>query len=133
MQRIVVLGAGFAGLWAAIGAARKLDELGIGPDRVEVTFVDRSAFHSIRVRNYEAELGDTRVPLDDILRPIGVTRVEAEVTEIDFANRRVLFSEAEPRLMIGWSLRLAAGWCARRSPVSRNTPSMSIPTTLGSG
>jgi NADH dehydrogenase len=33
MRRIVVLGAGFAGLWAAIGAARKLDELGIGPDR----------------------------------------------------------------------------------------------------
>ena len=30
MQRIVVLGAGFAGLWAAIGAARKLDEIGIG-------------------------------------------------------------------------------------------------------
>ncbi len=55
-QRIVVLGAGFAGLWSAIGAARKLDELGIGPDRVEVTLVDRSAYHSIRVRNYEADL-----------------------------------------------------------------------------
>jgi glycine/D-amino acid oxidase-like deaminating enzyme len=58
MQRIVVLGAGFAGLWSVIGAARKLDELGIGPDRVEVTLVDRSAFHSIRVRNYEAALAD---------------------------------------------------------------------------
>ena len=32
LQRIVVLGAGFAGLWSAIGAARKLDELGIGPN-----------------------------------------------------------------------------------------------------
>ena len=96
MHRIVVLGAGFAGLWSAIGAARKLDELGIGPDRVAVTLVDRSAFHSIRVRNYEAELGDTRLPLDDILRPIGVSRVEADVTELDFTNRRVLFSDAEP-------------------------------------
>jgi NADH dehydrogenase len=33
VQRIVVLGAGFAGLWAAIGAARKLDEIGIGLER----------------------------------------------------------------------------------------------------
>jgi hypothetical protein len=37
VQRIGVLGAGFAGLWAAIGAARKLDEIGIGPERVEVS------------------------------------------------------------------------------------------------
>ena len=90
MRRIVVLGAGFAGLWSAIGAARKLDELGIGPDRVEVALVDRSAFHSIRVRNYEAALDDTRVPLDGILRPIGVARVEAEVEDIDFVRRRVI-------------------------------------------
>ncbi len=90
VQRIIVLGAGFAGLWSAIGAARKLDELGIGPDRVEVTVIDRSAFHSIRVRNYEAELDGTRIPLDQVLRPVGVRRIEAEVTDIDFARRRVL-------------------------------------------
>jgi NADH:ubiquinone reductase (H+-translocating) len=92
VQRIVVLGAGFAGLWSAIGAARKLDELGIGPDWVKVSLVDRSAFHSIRVRNYEAKLDDTRVRLDDILRPIGVARVESEVTDIDLAQRRILLS-----------------------------------------
>ncbi len=92
IQRIVVLGAGFAGLWSAIGAARKLDELGIGPDRVEVTLVDRSAFHSIRVRNYEAELADTRVALDQILGPIGVKRIEAEVADVDLARRRVMLS-----------------------------------------
>jgi NADH dehydrogenase len=91
-ERIVVLGGGFAGLWSAVGAARKLDELGVGPDRVEVTLVDRSPFHSIRVRNYEAELGDTRVPLDDVLCPIGVRRVEAEVADIDFGRRRVILS-----------------------------------------
>lgn len=98
MQRIVVLGAGFAGLWAAIGAARKLDELGIGPDRVEITLVDRSAFHSIRVRNYEAELSDTRVPLDDILRPIGVGRIEEQVSDIDLARRRVALSSGKQPL-----------------------------------
>jgi NADH:ubiquinone reductase (H+-translocating) len=90
LQRIVGLGAGFAGLWSAIGAARKFDELGIGPERVEVALVDRSNYHSIRVRNYEAELDGTRILLDDILRPIGVRRIQAEVADIDLAHRRVI-------------------------------------------
>jgi len=40
MARILVLGAGFAGLWAAVGAARKLDEIGAVPGEVEVLLVD---------------------------------------------------------------------------------------------
>jgi NADH:ubiquinone reductase (H+-translocating) len=98
IQRVVVLGGGFAGLWAAIGAARKLDELGAGPERVRVTLVDRSAFHSIRVRNYEAELDGTRISFDEVLRPIGVERVEAEVTDIDFARRQILCAGDVPAL-----------------------------------
>jgi NADH dehydrogenase len=55
-KQIVVLGGGFAGLWSAVGAARKVDELGLGPDDVRVTLVNRDAFHTIRVRCYEADL-----------------------------------------------------------------------------
>ncbi|WP_428484235.1 hypothetical protein [Rhodopila sp.] len=33
MQRIIVLGAGVAGLWSTVGAARALDERGIGTNR----------------------------------------------------------------------------------------------------
>src|ERR1700738_195863 len=72
MQRIIVLGAGFAGLWSAVGAARALDERGIGTDRIEVIVVNGTPWHSIRVRNYEAELSGTRVALGDIFEPIGV-------------------------------------------------------------
>src|SRR5579862_174503 len=97
-QRIVVLGAGFAGLWAAIGAARKLDELGIGAERVEVALVDRHAYHSIRVRNYEADLGDTRIPLDQLLPPIGVRHITAEVADIDLAGRRVIWADGSAPL-----------------------------------
>jgi NADH dehydrogenase len=89
MKRILVLGGGFAGLWSAVGAARKLDELGVGPREVEVALVNRDAWHCIRVRNYEADLRDVRLPLDDVLGPIGVARIEAEVTELDFAHRQV--------------------------------------------
>ena len=89
VKRILVLGGGFAGLWSAVGAARRLDELGQGPDAVEVTLANRDAFHSIRVRNYEPDLTSIRVPLDDVLGPVGVRRVEGEVTGIDLAGMRV--------------------------------------------
>ena len=37
MSEVLVLGSGFAGLWAALGAARRLDELGAAPGDVTVT------------------------------------------------------------------------------------------------
>lgn len=88
-KRILVLGGGFAGLWSAVGAARKLDELSLGSDAVEVTLVNRDAFHSIRVRNYEADLSAIRVPLDEVLQPIGVRCVEGDVTAIDLSDQSV--------------------------------------------
>jgi NADH dehydrogenase len=88
-KRILVLGGGFAGLWSAVGAARKLDELKVGPDEVEVTLVNRDAYHNIRVRNYEADLTPARVPLDDVLIPIGVKRVTGEVSAIDVTGQTV--------------------------------------------
>jgi NADH:ubiquinone reductase (H+-translocating) len=89
VKRILVLGGGFAGLWSAVGAARKLDELGQGPNAVDVTLVNRDAFHSIRVRNYEPDLTSIRVPLDDVLGPIGVHRVEGEIAGIDLSGMTV--------------------------------------------
>jgi NADH:quinone reductase (non-electrogenic) len=56
MKRIVVLGAGFAGLIAAAGAARKLAELEIGKSDIAIAIVNRDQWHSIRVRNYETNL-----------------------------------------------------------------------------
>lgn len=38
MARLVVLGAGFAGLWAAIGAARRLDD----GEAAEILVIDRN-------------------------------------------------------------------------------------------
>jgi NADH:ubiquinone reductase (H+-translocating) len=88
-QRIVVLGGGFAGLWSAVGAARKREELGEQGTGIEITLVNRDAYHNIRVRNYEADLADVRVPLDDVLQPIDVARVEGFVDDIDVRSQRV--------------------------------------------
>ena len=91
-KQIVVLGGGFAGLWSAVGAVRRLDELGVGLDAVEVALVNRDAFHNIRVRNYEADLSSVRIPLDDILGPIGVRREEGEVIGLSVGQQTVLLA-----------------------------------------
>ena len=89
MKRIVVLGGGFAGLWAAVGAARKLDQLGIRSNQIEITLVDRTDCHSIRVRNYERDLTGVRVPFEDVLSPIGVCRVQGDILDIDLEKREI--------------------------------------------
>ncbi len=91
--RILVLGSGFAGLWAALAAARRLDELGVTPGTVDVTMVSSTPYHDIRVRNYETDLGPSRIPLSDLLDPVGVKHIIGEVTAID-ALARIVESSA---------------------------------------
>lgn len=100
--RVLVLGAGFAGLWSAVGAARKLDEIGIGADTIEVAVINQTAWHSIRVRNYESGLAETRVPLSDVLDPVGVTHVEGEVTDLDLERRTVRYTQAGGERSLGY-------------------------------
>jgi len=80
---VVVIGSGFAGLWAALGAARRLEELAVPTGTVDVTVLSAKPFHDIRVRNYESDLGGCRIPLTDLLDPAGVAHITTEVTGID--------------------------------------------------
>jgi NADH:ubiquinone reductase (H+-translocating) len=89
MKRIVVVGAGFAGLWSALSAARKLDALHVPADEVEVAIVNPQPYHSVRVRNYEQPLDASLVPLDEVLGPAGVRLIQAKATNIDHVNRRL--------------------------------------------
>ena len=97
MPRILVLGAGFAGLWAAIGAARKIDQIGPRASGVEILVVDRNDYHNIRVRNYEVDLSDVAIPLADVLDPIGVKHMRAEVQAVDPSARHVTVETAAGR------------------------------------
>ncbi|OBB64295.1 NAD(P)/FAD-dependent oxidoreductase [Mycobacterium sp. 852014-50255_SCH5639931] len=92
MTAVVVIGSGFAGLWAALGAARRLDELAIPTGAVDITVLATQPFHDIRVRNYEADLRPCRVPLAGLLDPVGVAHVVTEVTAIDTDARTVATS-----------------------------------------
>lgn len=92
MSEVVVLGSGFAGLWAALGAARRLDELGDAHGDVTITVISSQPYHDIRVRNYEADLTDCRIPLPEVLDPAGIGHLTADVTAIDPASHTVTTS-----------------------------------------
>lgn len=96
MRQVLVIGAGFAGLWAALGAARRIDELG-ATSSVQVTVLSSQPFHDIRVRNYEADLRDCRIPLSAVLDPVGVGHVAATVTGIDVDAHTVATPDATVR------------------------------------
>jgi NADH dehydrogenase len=116
-MRILILGAGFAGLWAAIGAARKLDEMGMKA-AVEVLIVDRNPYHNIRVRNYEADLSDVAIPLSEVLDPIGVRHVVADVDAIDTVKQEVAITSADARQTLSYDrLVLALGSELVRPPL----------------
>jgi NADH:ubiquinone reductase (H+-translocating) len=89
MTQILILGGGFAGLWSAVGAARKRAELGRGGDAIEITLVDRNPYHAIRVRNYECDLSGVTIPFADVLDPIGVAHLAAGATGLDPTRRQV--------------------------------------------
>lgn len=89
---VLVIGSGFAGLWAALGAARRLDELGVPTGAVDITVLSSRPFHDIRVRNYEADLSACRIPLAGLLDPAGVAHVATEVTAIDTDARTITTS-----------------------------------------
>ena len=110
-SRVLVLGSGFAGLWAALGAARRLDELGAAPGSVEITVASSQPFHDIRVRNYEADLSPCRIPLRDLLDPAGIGHITADVTGIDPAQATVSTADGATltydRLVVALGSRVA--------------------------
>lgn len=104
MPGIVVVGGGFAGVWAAAAAVRLAR--GAGRD-LPVALISPGADLVIRPRLYQAGPDRMRVPLDRVLDPIGVRRIAAAATGIDTARRTVTMDGPGE---IGWDrLILATG------------------------
>ena len=127
-RRIIVVGGGFAGLWGAAAAARARELFGLDPAALEIALVAPDAFHTIRVRCYEDDLAAIRVPLDDLLAPIGVTRIAAAVRAIDPAGH-TLATDAGP--LAYDRLILAAGSALTMPPVPCAQPTFDVDSYAG--
>src|SRR6185436_1324072 len=85
---------------------------------IEIVLVDRSAFHNIRVRNYEPDLSDVLIPLARVLDPIDVRHMRAEARGIDTTNRVVeIATEGQIEAISYDALVVALGSAVARPPV----------------
>ena len=87
-ERILIIGAGFAGMWSALGAVRLLDEHGRTED-VEVALVAPKPELQIRPRFYEDDVGSMRAPLQEIFDSAGVRFIPGMVDRIRAADSEV--------------------------------------------
>lgn len=81
-QRILIIGAGFAGMWAALAAARLLDQAGREAGDVEVVLVAPKPLLVIRPRLYETDPGKMAVSLRPLFDATGIRYVQGTVMAI---------------------------------------------------
>lgn len=87
MKQILIIGAGFAGLWSALSAFRQLDLN--GSKGVEVTLLAPQAELHVRPRFYEPDVHTLAAPLQALFDAVNVRFVQGTAYHIDEAARRV--------------------------------------------
>lgn len=116
-QQILIIGAGFGGVWSALSAARLLDQ----HDRndVEITVLAPQAELRIRPRFYEPNVHNMKAPLNDLFDAVGVKFVQGSAETIDEKNKQVGYSNvAGVQGTLSYDrLVLAAGSQLMRPPV----------------
>ena len=111
-QRVLILGGGYAGVYAALGAARARGDAGI-----DIRLVSAEPDLVNRPRLYETNPGaHMRYPLAPMLGTIGVDFTVARVTAIDVAERTV--SLADGTTLAYDRLIVALGSVTARPPIA---------------
>lgn len=87
-QQIIIAGSGFAGLWAAISAARAV-ALTDRQGEVDVLVVSPTPRITIRPRLYEVALDNMNPDIAPVLAAVGVRHLAGRVEAIDAAARSV--------------------------------------------
>lgn len=82
-MRLVIVGAGFAGMYAALSAARLRDIEGVSPEELEIALVSPEPTLVIRPRLYEPKPETLTAPLKEVLDAISVVYVQGSVDAID--------------------------------------------------
>jgi NADH dehydrogenase len=82
-MRLVIIGAGFAGMYAALSAARLRDIQGVSPEQLEIALVAPEPTLVVRPRLYEAKPETVTAPLQDVLKAIDVVYVQGSAETVD--------------------------------------------------
>src|SRR6201999_1845851 len=88
-MRLVIIGAGFAGMYAALSSARLRDIQGVSPEELEITLIAPEPTLVVRPRLYEPNPETLTAPLLDVLRAIDVAYVQGSVSTIAAQSRVV--------------------------------------------
>ncbi|SDP56778.1 NADH dehydrogenase [Pseudomonas reinekei] len=108
-QHILVIGAGFGGMWTALSATRLFDIH--GHDDVEVTVLAPQAELRVRPRFYEPNAHQLAAPIGELFDAVGVKFIKGAAETIDVAQKRVGYIDAagEKQVAIYDKLVLATG------------------------
>lgn len=87
-ESLVVVGAGFAGTWSALAAARVLDQAGKS-EAAEIVMIAPEPFLHLRPRLHEADPGAMKTPLGPLLDVVGVRFVAGRVDRVATDEKRV--------------------------------------------
>jgi NADH:ubiquinone reductase (H+-translocating) len=88
-MRLVIIGAGFAGMYAALSAARLRDIRGVSPEELDIALVAPQPTLVIRPRLYEPRPETLTASLTDLLNAIDVVYVQGSAETVDAKSRTV--------------------------------------------
>lgn len=91
-QQILVIGAGFGGMWTALSATRLFDIH--GHDAVEVTVLAPQAELRVRPRFYEPNAHQLAAPIGELFDAVGVKFIQGAAQTIDVEQKSVGYVDA---------------------------------------
>ncbi|BBH46651.1 NAD(P)/FAD-dependent oxidoreductase [Pseudomonas sp. KU43P] len=91
-SNILIIGAGFAGVWSALSAARLLDQAQRNDLSISV-LAPQPELH-IRPRLYEANAHTLKAPVDELFEAVGVRFISGSAEAIDADARSVRYTDS---------------------------------------
>ena len=91
-KQILIVGAGFSGMWAALSAARLVDKA--QNQAVDITVIAPQPELRVRPRFYESAVPTLVAPLQPLFEATGVTFLRGTVSQITPASNAVTWTDS---------------------------------------
>lgn len=116
-QRLLIIGSGFAGMWAAVSAARLADMH--QQNDIAITVLSPQPELRVRPRFYEPNVASLVAPLDALFAELQVEHLAGTAERIDAAQKTVWYRDAQNNVtpVVFDRLVIASGSHTQRAPV----------------